>query len=533
MGTGLYLNHHWNKLLKRELQGYVCDLSDSLYTVKFQDLRLNVLAGSVTLEKASMVVDTAVYHRLLAQQKAPSNLYTIALDRLEIKYFKPWQLFRGKNLQMGFLKVSGSNIIMEQNATVIDTSLPQTAYQHISSKLKSIFIGHLLLDSTNFKYIFTHKDSSRVIHQFHRLNIRVNNFLIDSLSINDPSRFLYARNYELSMKDYVIRTRDSLYWVNIKDIRYDAALHTFHIGQFQVQPRYSRPDFQQKTGIQKDLYEVQFNNISIRDLNPRLLLQQQQIWAQRVDIRSGKIQIYRNRMLPMPPGNKLGQYPHQLLQQLNIPINIDTLAGSNVDLAYTELNPETEQTGTVRFSHIHGLFNNITNIDSMIAQKGHTTVNCDAIFMQSGKLTAHFDFSLNDKSGKFAVSGQLKNMNGKDLNVVTQPLGKIEIRSCNIQDLTFNIKGDEWKASGKVKMLYQNLRIAILKQDSKHKEFTRKGFISLVANTMIINSSNPLKGEKARIANVTYERDIQKSFFNLVWKTLFEGVKDIAGARAL
>lgn len=232
----------------------------------------------------------------------------------------------------------------------------------------------------------------------------------------------------------------------------------------------------------------------------------------------------------MPPGNKLGQYPHQLLAKLNIPLSIDTLTGSNINIQYTELSPVTGQTGYINFSHVHGRFHHITNIDSLVAKNRQMTADLDAVFMQSGKLTARFDFLLNDKSGRFNVSGQLNNMNGKDLNVVTRPMGKIEIKSCDIRELTFNIRGDERKASGHVKLLYQNLKIAVLKQDKDHKGYKRKGLISLVANALVIKSDNPLKGENIRTADVIYTRDIQKSFFNLVWKTLFTGVKDIAGA---
>lgn len=530
IATGWYLNRHWNTLLKRELPGYVAALSDSLYTVEFKDLHLDVLSGSVTVEKVVMVADTAIYRQLLAQQRAPTDIYTISVDKLELKYFKPWRYFIGKELSASSLTVTGPSIIMEQNATVIDTSKPKTAYQNISARMKSIFIGKLALDSTNFKYIFTRKDSSRVVHQFHNLRVRINDFLIDSLALDDPTRFLYARNYEIGMKDYMNRTRDSLYWINVRGIRYDAALRTLHIGRFEVQPRYDKVAFQQKTGVQQDRYETILNDISLHDLNPRLLLQEQQIWAQRVNIQGGSVEIYRNRMLPMPPGNKLGQYPHQLLHKLKLPLSIDTLIASNINIRYTELSPVTGQSGYINFSHVHGRFKNITNIDSLVAKNRHMIADVDAVFMQSGKLTARFDFSLNDKAGHFAVSGQLKNMNGKDLNVVTKPLGKIEIRSCDIQELTFNIKGDERKADGHANMLYQNLKIAVLKLDKDHKEFKRKGLISLIANSLIINESNPLKGEIPRTATVTCQRDIQKSYFNLVWKTLFTGVKDIAGA---
>ncbi|HEY9260429.1 hypothetical protein [Chitinophaga sp.] len=528
--TGWYLNRHWNKLLKRELPGYVTDLSDSLYTVKFKGLRLDVLSGSVTVEKVVMVADTMIYQRLLREQRAPSEVYTISVDKLELKYFKPWRYFMGKELNAGSLTVTGPSIIMEQNATVKDTSKPQTAYQHISAKMKSIFIGTLVLDSTNFKYIFTRKDSSHVLHEFHNLSVHINDFLIDSLALNDPTRFLYARNYEIGMRDYMNRTRDSLYWLNVRGIRYDAAQRTLHLGRFEVQPRYDKEAFQKKTGVQQDRYVMVLNDISLHHLNPRLLLQEQQIWTQRVEIQGGSIEIYRNRMLPMPPGNKLGQYPHQLLSQLRVPLSIDTLTCNNINIEYKELSPVTAQTGHINFSHVHGLFRNITNIDSLVAKNNRMTANFDAVFMQSGKLTARFDFTLNDKAGRFGVSGLLNDMNGKDLNVVTKPLGKVEIRSCDIKELTFNIKGDERKAAGHIKLLYQNLKIAVLKQDDDHKGFKRKGLVSLLANSLVIKDSNPLRDEKVRIATVAYERDIRKSYFNLVWKTLFKGVKDVVGA---
>ncbi|WP_343744468.1 hypothetical protein [Chitinophaga sp.] len=532
--TGWYLNQHWTKLLRKELSGYVTDLSDSLYTVQFKELHLNVFSGSLTVDKAAMTLDSAVYRRMLAAHRAPENTYLISVEKLQLRYFKPWRYFTRKELSAGELIVTGPSIVMDQNSTVRDTTRPRTAYEDISPKMKSIFIGHLQLDSTNFKYVFTRKDSSRVIHQFHNLRVGVNDFLIDSVALNDPTRYLYARNYEIGMRDYMNRTRDSLYWMYVRGIRYDAAERTLNIGQFELQPRYDKTQFQQQTGgVQQDRYELQFNDIKVQELDPRLLLQEQQVWARRINIGNGRLHIYRDRTLPMPPGDKLGQFPNQVLQKLHLPIKIDTLTGNNVELQYAELSPVSRHVGQINFNHVHARLTNITNIDSMVARNKHCMADFDAIFMQSGKLRAHFDFTLNNPAGQFAVSGQLKNMNGKELNSVTRPLGMIEIRSCNIRDLNFNIRGDERKAAGSVTMLYDNLKIAILKQDKDHKNYSRKGLMSFVANVMVIKDGNPLPGEKVRVANVTHVRDVQKSFFNLVWKTLFTGVKETAGAGKL
>ncbi|MFB6455651.1 hypothetical protein ACE38W_10305 [Chitinophaga sp. Hz27] len=528
LGLGIYLNIHWNKTIRSELKSYVHDISDGLYIAEFKEVRLNVFTGSLTVEKASMRLDTVVYEKMLALHIAPAETYQFTVEELRLKYFRPLRYFRGKELRAGSLTVIAPDLIIEHNENIVDTSKPETAYQHISSKMKFILIKTLQLDSTNLKYTFIRKDSSRIIHQFRNLGIQVNDFLIDSLALEDPGRILYARNYVVKMKDYRFRSKDSLYWINIRNISYDAAAQVFNIGQFELSPTLNKEDFQQKLGFQQDYYNLSFEDISTEHLNIKKLLQEQQIWADKMVIH-GDIDIYRDRRPPMPSGNKLGKFPNQQLAKVPIPLFIDTLEGRRVNIQYTETSPLTHQSGTLRFSNVNGNFRNITNIDSMVKSNDQLTADLDAIFMGSGKLKAHFDFTLGSKTGNFAVSGELSNMNGRDLNPVTKPLGKVEIRSCDLKELTFHLKGDEMKASGTLKLLYSNLRIAILEQDKDSKGYVRKGLISLVANILALHDSNPGQNGVVRTAKPVLQRDIHKSFFNLVWKTILEGVKETVG----
>ncbi|TWF45056.1 hypothetical protein FHW36_101982 [Chitinophaga polysaccharea] len=163
----------------------------------------------------------------------------------------------------------------------------------------------------------------------------------------DPSRYLYARNYEIGMKDYSGNTPDSLYRININGIRYDAAMHPLHIEQVTLIPRYDSNVFQQKTGVQQDRYEVLLTGIHVGRLHPQLLLQEQQIWAKHIDISGGNMHIYRDRQQPMPSRNKLGKYPRELLQRFRIPLYVDTLTADNMQLSYTELSRETHQMGSI------------------------------------------------------------------------------------------------------------------------------------------------------------------------------------------
>jgi hypothetical protein len=525
LATAWYLGQRWNKQVRVQLSSYVQDMSDSLYTLQYNDLDLNLLTGSLSIYNVSLSRDSAIYAKLQQQHKAPKLLYSLSADRVDLSYFKVLRYFRHKELSAGALELHSPSIVLELNHQNIDTTKPRNAYQNISKKIRSLFIGSLLLDDINLKYTIIKKDSSLSMMQVSQLRVKVKDLLIDSVAMEDPTRFLYARNYEFDLKEYKSRTADSLYWMHLRDVHYSAAEQKLGIGQFHVEPRYSKSAFDVKAKTQRDRFDVQLNDLEILSLQPRKLLEDQVIWANKLTIANAKLDIYRNRNLPPPPGNKLGQFPNQLLLKLDIPIYIDTLIGNKTEVAYTEINPKSQEAGKISFHHVHATFRNITNIDSMIAKDGHIRADMDAVLMRTGKLRAHFDFSLKDGSGGFGVSGQVKGMDGRELNPVLKPLGMVEVKSCNINDVTFSMTGNEKGASGEVKFLYSDLKVNILKKDDDTKEFKKKGLISLFANALFIKDSNPAK-EETHVAHPHFTRDPQKSFFNLVWKTLFTGIKE-------
>lgn len=527
LGAAWYIGQRWNKQIQWQLKAYIQEMSDSLYTLRYADLNLNPITGSLTLEKVSLIRDPDVYKRLQEEQRAPKLIYSFTADEVSLSYFKVWRYFMKKELNAGSLEFSNPVVILEMNLQNKDTTVRKNAYQNISSKIKSLYLGTLRLSNTNLKYTVIKKDSSLVMTHLENLRIQVKDFLIDSVALEDPTRFLYARNYEFGLKEYRYRTPDSLYWMHVQDVEYSAEEQMLRIGQFAVEPRYPKAEFDIRSKVQRDRFDVKLNKIELARLQPRMLLEHQVIWADKLTINNGTLDIYHNRKLPDGPGNKLGQYPNQLFKKLAIPIYIDSLVGKKTDIFYTEINPKSDEAGKLSIKQVHGIFRNVTNIDSMVAKNSHITADLNAILMNSGKLKVHFDFSMKDTLGGFGVSGQVKSMDGKDLNPVLKPLAMVQVKSCDIEDLSFSITGNERRASGQVKFIYSNLKVNILKKEEGTHEFKRKGLMSFLANVLIIKDSNPANGE-TRLAHPRYERDIRKSFFNLVWKTLFTGIKETA-----
>ena len=57
----------------------------------------------------------------------------------------------------------------------------------------------------------------------------------------------------------------------------------------------------------------------------------------------------------------------------------------------------------------------------------------------------------------------------------------------------------------------------------------KQGLLSFLANNLLIEDANPSKGKPPRAANITFQRTPAASFFNLMWKSLFIGMRETIG----
>ena len=83
--------------------------------------------------------------------------------------------------------------------------------------------------------------------------------------------------------------------------------------------------------------------------------------------------------------------------------------------------------------------------------------------------------------------------------------------------------GNDLQAQVKLTLLYQNLNIETFKKDMEGDSLKAKKWANKLSNALIKND-NPSKGV-VRDADFTYNRELNKSFFNLIWKSIFEGVQ--------
>lgn len=527
----LVLMARWKPILSQKLKDGVYNRSMHLYKLDFKDISFNLLTGSVALHEVSLIPDTAVYNQFKALRVAPSNIFQVKLKKLQFNrvalltaYFK--REIEAKSI---ILDNPSINMIHYQVKKLPDTIMEdKTLYQLISSRIGSIAIKTIKINDADFDYI--NGENSTKIHSVKHLSLHVNDFLVDSVSQFDTTRYYYAKDIGFELTGYKSISKDKMYTMKVDTIKGSALHKSLDITGFQMIPMYPDLTFSRKYTFGKDRYDLKFNKINLSGVDFALFDAKGDLHADALKIGPAEVNIFVNRELPAPPNlDKAKNFPHVALKRLQLPLIVDTVKLNNIDVAYTEYNPISQKRGTVYFQNLSGKILNVTNDSLQLVKNNHAVANLTALVMKTSRINVQIDFNLTDQDAAFSYNGNVAPMNMTVLNPMTKNMGLIEIESGQMQKTDFNIKANAKGSHGTVHFYYTDLKIKLLKEGEDGMAPKKKGFLSFLANNLLIKDANPTKGEPARTANVTFQRTPAASFFNLMWKGIFIGMRETVG----
>jgi hypothetical protein len=530
-----YLSEKLRPSITAELKGLVYTATDSLYRIEFSTIRTNWITGNASLYDVNIIPDTMVLKRQNRRLVGPNNVYTIRVKRLMIRGFHPWTLYRKNKLHINELLFIKPDITMANKQLPFNENKPprprSNPYAYISKYLAELRVSNINLRDIKFKYI-NNNQALPVADSLSNLNITLKDWLIDSTSAEDPKRLYLLKDVVLNLNDYAYATPDSLYHIKMKKLEFRASTGRLKIDQFGVVPKYPEMEFGQQAGYAKDRYNLSLNQISLSGINFPLYLSTQELFAKDMNIDNGFLAVFNNNELPGKGLPKRGKFPHQLLQTLRGVVTVQKLKLNNIDISYSEYDKESKEKGILTFQNTRGEINNLTNSPKYKKINPVMGANLHSQFMDKGNLDINFKFHLIADNGFFSYQGSLKNMDGRILNKVTRPLGMLQIKSGFVDELSFNIRANENISAGTLDFRYHNLGVRILERAKDSERLVKKGWISFLANNLIINSANPGRDGKFVRAKINYTRAPTASFFSFLYKTLFQGIRHSIGFTA-
>jgi len=528
-----FINRYWSPILASKVKSVVLTSSDSLYNVDFSDAELHVLRGQLVIYNITLKPDTAVYNRRKLQHLAPNNLVTLHVKRLIIEHIHPFSLYFEHKLDIGEVIISEPDLdvsyeLNHARDTVVKDN--RTPWQKISKSLHSIHIGTIFLNDVKLNY----KDYSGnkvAISQLKEMNLSASDLLIDSATQHDRSRLLYCKEIVAELNNYSGKTPDGLYSYKVNHLKLSTLTSQLNIEGFSLSP-IKTDEFFDKSN--KDRYHVLIDSMQLNHFDYLSYHKYRTVHTKSIIIKRGEFSLFSNpNKIKDKTVDKINSFPSVALSQLTTDLEIDTILFNHFRVAYSEFNKKSNQTGTITFDNTKGHILNITNNKAALLKNNISTIQLSSYFMNRGRLHILFTFNLTDKDAPYSYKGNLDQMDLDALNPATMPLSMVKITSGTIKDFNFDIHANSHVSTGKVNLLYNDLKIKLLKPDTTYYGYSSKIIESLYANIFVIKHNNPDKpGGVPRSVDVTYNRPDYTTFFNAIWKTLLSGIKPSAGLDA-
>ena len=528
-GLIFYWNARKKSLIKEKLSQTITRKSNGLYNLSYRQFELDEVAGNLHVSDIHLDFDSARLSLLGKENLNPSLLFRIYIPKLQIKGVQTPRALLEK-------EIAGSSVVI--NSPVIELIYtgkgkdstadvpPDSLYRAILGNLNLVKVDSLSLNDVTLYTRRWHSDDTALLVK--GLDIRLANILIDSNSGADPTRFLFAKQMELTADGAEWQDQKKLYRYQVDTLQISLAKKNLTARRFIIRPQWEEEAFMRKVGFQIDRFDIRFTDIQLQGWNIQQTTRQY-IAADSLKIDQAQVKVYKDHNQPRDQINRVGTFPHQALQRLRYKVHIPAVYIRDAFVEYKQNTPKSGRKGKVQFYHTTLQIDHLTNDSLQISKNKFCVARASASFMNLARLDAVFRFNLARKDGSFNIEASLGHLEARELNAITEPLATARIESGLIHSARMHIAGSDYSGSATIDMKYEKLKVSVLSKDKETGELDKKGLVSLAAN-MIIKNDNPGKDGKLRLGRGRFERDINRGFFNLVWKSLYVAIADTMGA---
>jgi len=472
--------------LKKELKNGIGHQLSKAY-VDYDELQVSIIKDQVTFTEPTWKV----------------GKYSIHTDKILIKDLSYLDYFFNKKIVIGGIDISNPQVIFSENDSVQDSSIKNKNLhfeKDIVVKKINVNGGYLILkknEPVSNKFYFSIKE----LH-FHEIHI-------NSSTLKGTLPFEYESGEIES--DSIFYEMDEAHNIILKNLKLKD--RDLVVKGFEIIPKYSKNEFDRRSPMEKDRFELGLNSVEINGLNWAVKNDSLYLLAPVIHISGADLKVYRNKLLP--DDTSIKPLFSEIIRELAVKIKFDSIFIDSSQVEYEEKVMESGPPGKVGFYNLRVEAVNITNIGMASNNFGKTKIQVETRFMDEAPLSLNWEFDVRNIDDDFKASGKLGSISAGAMNSFVKPTINVVVEG-EIESLFFNFQGNKYKANGDMRLKYNNFKVEVLKKDGTGKN----KFLSGLANLFVKKEANSKKLEKKGVEAV---RDRTKSFWNFLWLFIRNG----------
>ena len=523
-----YWTTHKDKIIKTELEKAIVKNNNGFYKISYDDMKIDEVAGSLSVRNMKLRFDSARYLSSEKENKVPSMVFDIDIPEINVVGVRTTRALLDKEIVGRKLEIKNPIIDLQYTYRGKDSirNVPtQEVYRQILGNMDMIQFDSVLITGAQIRT--SNRNSGKLIIDIKDVDLSLMDVKVDSAAYMDSTRFLFAKGINVKVAKIAWPSPNRLYDYIAQNISLNSTAGTLSVNQILISPRLGENAFVNAIPTQDDRFNFSFNNVVFSGIDMQKL-SDEYLKAETMTIGRSVFKVYRDLARPRDKKNRVGYYPHQVLDDVPLVFNIKKVNVRNSFVEYKERNHITRQSGLVQFYSVNGMITNFTN--DKHARNKVMKASINSRFLNKTPLKTNWTFYLFNPKGRFDVSGTMGAIDGKDVNALAEPMGPASIKEGRFNGLTFDLHGNNYSMNGTVKLLYDDLKVAILEKDKGATETDKRFLTSLLAN-FVIKNSNPKGDDEVRVQQVNLARNTNRSLFYLSWKTIFKGIKGTVGIK--
>jgi hypothetical protein len=272
-------------------------------------------------------------------------------------------------------------------------------------------------------------------------------------------------------------------------------------------------------------YRVVLPECRVRGLEYGEALQGKSYRARSVWLSRPGLDALINQDKPPRPFVKSPLMVHEALAAIQPPFQVDKLSITNGLITYAERATPGADPAVLTFAAVTL---SVTGIANQGAATAAIELQGQGDLMSAGTLKVEMSIPITPQDFALQYSGSLGTMDLTRLNAFVELAEHVRIQSGTAQEVAFEIEVHAGQAIGRVRAIYDDLKITVLDQETG----TKKGFdnrvASLLANMLKVRTANAPDALGAmKQGDVNYQRTPEETFLEFVWFALWSGVVDV------
>ena len=498
------LNLGINIWAKAKLPHLINNKNNTDYHITYEDVDFSLWKSKIAAHKVTISPKTD-----LDKTTKKLGLHG-TIELIEVNEIAVWDILFGDRIKAKKLIISKPTVTLYKNN---DKAIND--YKTINSKIvapfeKIILVSDLYINKGQLK-IFNNANG-KTIASVHNINFNLEGIVINEKTLKDKIPLLY-KDYSFTCDSVSYRMNE---FYEIKTNNISTSKKDIKVKKFKLLPLCSREEFVQKIPKEKDLFTLLADEISFHKMNWGFKNEVFFFHTNSILLDKVNANIYRGKM-PVDNLSKKELY-NKLLRDIKANIKVDTLEIKNSFLTYEEEKTFEKGPGKLFFSNFNmSVFNLESGYNKKKLPDVQIKINCD--FMKKSPLKVNWSFNVLDKTEGFKIAGTIFKFNAEELEEFTKPYINVKIKGV-LDEVYFDFTGNDFVNNGKFSLKYDDLKVEVYQNDKRLK---KNKFLSAIGNLFVKNDSD----ETIKTTEIEVERNQEKSFYNFLWISIADGLKQI------